>query len=142
MSFDGQGLARSSEIGPVTLDRNFDPALLRHVDVLKLSQEEAEALGVGLEERALRSLGVPEIVVTLGSNGSVVYADGLAERVPTRPLDVPDPTGAGDQFTAAYVSYRSRRHSPVAAARLASEVVHSLLREQRASHERRALLAI
>jgi sugar/nucleoside kinase (ribokinase family) len=142
LSFDGQGLARSSDLGPVALGSGFDREVLRHIDVLKLSQEEAEAIGVELDERGLRSLGVPEIVVTLGSKGSVVYADGLAERIPTRPLDVLDPTGAGDQLTAAYVSYRSRGHAPVAAARLATEVVNTLLREQRASHERRAVLSV
>jgi sugar/nucleoside kinase (ribokinase family) len=66
-------------------------------------------------------------VVTLGRKGSVVYADGLAEHIPTHALDVPDPTGAGDEFMAAYLSYRRRRHGPSSAARLASEVVHRLL---------------
>jgi sugar/nucleoside kinase (ribokinase family) len=142
LSFDGQGLARSSEVGPLTLGGEYDAELLGHIDLLKLSQEEADALGIGLEERSLRSLGIPEIVVTLGSKGSIVYADGLAERVPARPLEVPDPTGAGDQFTAAYLVYRSRRHSPVSAARLASGVVHSLLEEQAASQQRRTLMSV
>jgi sugar/nucleoside kinase (ribokinase family) len=70
---------------------------------------------------------VREIVVTLGSRGCVVYADGIAEHVPARPLEVVDPTGAGDAFMAAYLSYRRRRHGPPSAARLASEVVHRLL---------------
>jgi sugar/nucleoside kinase (ribokinase family) len=65
--------------------------------------------------------------VTLAAKGAVVYADGTAEHVAARPLDVPDPTGAGDEFIAAYLSYRSRRHSPRSAARLAAEVVHRLL---------------
>jgi sugar/nucleoside kinase (ribokinase family) len=142
LSFDGQGLARSSSVGPLTLGSDYDAELLRHIDFLKLSQEEADALGIGFEERALRSLGVAEIVVTLGSRGSIVYADGLAEHIPARPLAVPDPTGAGDQFTAAYLVYRSRRHSPVSAARLAAGVVHSLLEEQVAAQERRAVLAV
>ena len=142
LSFDGQGLARSSEVGPLTLGGDYDAELLGHVDLLKLSQEEADALGIGLEDESLRSLGVTEIVFTLGSKGSIVYADGRAEHVPARPLAVPDPTGAGDQFTAAYLVYRSRRHSPVSAARLASGVVHSLLEEQVASPERRTLLSV
>ena len=127
LSFDGQGLVRSSAPGPVELGSDFDSRLLAHVDILKLSQEEADALGLALDERSLGSLGVPEVVVTLGSSGSVVYAEGIAEHVPTRPLDVADPTGAGDAFMATYVSYRSRRHSPPSAAHLASEVVHRLL---------------
>jgi sugar/nucleoside kinase (ribokinase family) len=127
LSFDGQGLVRSGALGPVEFDGDYDPNVLRHVDVLKLSQREADALGLTLDDRSLGSLGVGEIVVTLGSKGCVVYADGLAELVPTRPLDVPDPTGAGDQFMAAYLSYRRARHAPGTAARLASELVQSLL---------------
>jgi sugar/nucleoside kinase (ribokinase family) len=127
LSFDGQGLVRSAEPGPVRLDGDYDRNVLRHVDVLKLSQEEADALDVRLDDRSLGSLGVREVVVTLGSTGCVVYADGLAELVPTRPLVVGDPTGAGDQFMAAYVSYRRARHAPTSAARLASALVHHLL---------------
>jgi sugar/nucleoside kinase (ribokinase family) len=127
LSFDGQGLVRPARTGPVTFDADYDPAVLRHVDVLKLSEREADALGLELDDRSLGSLGVGEIVVTLGSQGCVVYADGLAELVPTRRVDAADPTGAGDQFMAAYVSYRRARHAPTTAARLASEIVESLL---------------
>jgi sugar/nucleoside kinase (ribokinase family) len=129
LSLDGQGLTRPAQTGRVEPDADYDPALLRHVDILKLSQEEADVLGLSPDERSLRSLGVREVVVTQGRKGCVVYADGLAERVPARPLDVPDPTGAGDEFMAAYLSYRRRRHGPPSAARLASEVVHRLLSE-------------
>jgi sugar/nucleoside kinase (ribokinase family) len=127
LSLDGQALVRPAQMGPLELDADYDPAVLQHVDVLKVSQEEVDALGLSLDERSLRSLGVGEVVVTLGRKGSVVFADGLAEHVPTRPLDAPDPTGAGDEFMAAYLSYRRRRHGPPSAARLASEVVHRLL---------------
>jgi sugar/nucleoside kinase (ribokinase family) len=141
LSFDGQGLVRSSVPGVVQLSDDFDRKVVRHVDVLKLSEDEAAALGVDLDERSLGSLGVPEVVVTLGIAGCVVYADGLAEHIPARALDVPDPTGAGDAFMAAYLSYRGRRHSPVSATRLASEVVRRLLEEQLGHHERRVLLS-
>jgi sugar/nucleoside kinase (ribokinase family) len=127
LSLDGQALVRPGRAGPVELDGEYDPSVLRHVDVLKLSQDEIDALGLTLDERSLGSLGVREIVVTLGRAGCVVYADGLAEHIPTRPLEVADPTGAGDQFMAAYLSYRRRRHAPHSAAHLASEVVHRLL---------------
>ena len=42
----------------------------------------------------------------------MVYAEGLAEHIPTRPLEVADPTGAGDEFMAAYLSFRRSRHAP------------------------------
>jgi sugar/nucleoside kinase (ribokinase family) len=118
LSLDGQALVRPGRAGPVELDGEYDPSVLRHVDVLKLSQDEIDALGLTLDERSLGSLGVREIVVTLGRAGCVVYADGLAEHIPTRPLEVADPTGAGDQFIAAYLSYRRRRHAPHSAAHL------------------------
>jgi sugar/nucleoside kinase (ribokinase family) len=127
LSLDGQALVRAARTGPVELDASYDAALLRHVDVLKLAQDEADALGLTYDERSLRALGVREVVVTLGAKGCVVYSDGLAEHLPARPLEVADPTGAGDIFMAAYLSYRRRRHAPATAAHLASEVAHRLL---------------
>jgi sugar/nucleoside kinase (ribokinase family) len=67
------------------------------------------------------------VLVTLGGDGAVVYADGLAEHVPTFPLEGVDPTGSGDSWTVAYFAYRRRRHAPVSAARLANGVVGALL---------------
>ena len=137
LSLDGQGLVRSSEKGEVTLDGDYDPAALRHVDLLKLGEEEAAALGLELDDRSLGSLGVKEVVVTLGRRGAVVYADGLAEHVPTRPLDGVDPTGAGDEFIAAYLSYRRRGHGAPSAARCANDAVRALLARAETRRERR-----
>ena len=65
---DGQGLVRVPELGPLRLDDDFDPDLLRFVAMLKLSEEEAKVLvGEELEPSALMALGVREVVVTLGS---------------------------------------------------------------------------
>jgi sugar/nucleoside kinase (ribokinase family) len=127
LSFDGQGLVRPAEKGEVKVDADYDPDVLRQVDILKLSEQEAGALGLTLDDRSLASLGVPEVVVTLGSRGAVVFADGLAEYVPARPIEARDPTGSGDKFMAAYLTYRRMRHSPPSAARLAGEVVRALL---------------
>ena len=127
LSFDGQGLVRPGELGPVQHDSELDPAALAAVDVLHLAEGEIDALGLGLDERSLRTLGVPEIVVTLGSRGCVVYADDLAELVPARPLEGVDPTGAGDAFTAAYVASRLAGQGPVSSAHRATALVHGLL---------------
>lgn len=127
LSFDGQGLVRPGELGPVRHDNDLDLALLDVIDVLHLSDDEAAALGLDLDERSLRTLGVPEIVVTLGSRGCVVYADEMAEFVPARPVVEADPTGAGDAFTTAYVASRLVGHSPISAARRATQLVHGLL---------------
>jgi sugar/nucleoside kinase (ribokinase family) len=127
LSLDAQGLVRPSERGEIVPDGDYDRELLHHLDLLKLSREEADVLGLGVDERSLGSLGVPEIVLTLGRSGALVYADGLAEHVPTRPLDDVDPTGAGDSFMTAYASYRLRRHSPRSAAQLANATSRALL---------------
>ena len=128
LSFDGQGLARPARTGPLELDADYDPEVLRHVSVLKLAEEEARALVGEPDEDALRSLGVAEIVVTLGSRGSLVLAGGRAERVPASPVEGEiDPTGAGDAFSAAYLVSRAGGHAPVAAARRATALVAGLL---------------
>jgi sugar/nucleoside kinase (ribokinase family) len=119
--FDGQGLVRRPELGPLKLDADFDPAVLKHITILKLAEEEAAVLG-GVEE-----LDVPEIVVTLGSRGSIVYAGGREVHVPARALPS-DPTGAGDAFSTAYLAGRARGHAPAAAARRATAVVGATLR--------------
>jgi sugar/nucleoside kinase (ribokinase family) len=123
---DGHGLVRARRLGPLTLDPDFDPSLLRHVSILKLAEEEAQAIlgDGGLEE--LRGLGVPEIVVTFGAGGSLVVTRETAARVTARPARG-DPTGAGDAFSVAYLSARAAGHRPISAARRASALVSSLL---------------
>lgn len=127
LSFDGQGLVRPGAIGPVRMDASFDPGLLEHVDVLHLSEREARAAGVDLTERSLATLAVPEVVVTLGDEGSLVFAGGELRQIPVRPVAVADPTGAGDAFIAAYCASRLRGHRPVSAARRASQLLEGLL---------------
>jgi len=124
---DGQGLVRPGRTGTLVPDGEFDPAVLRHVAMLKLSEEEAEAVVGGVDERALRELGVPEVLVTFGSRGSLVVADGRVERITARPVSGVDPTGAGDAFAAAYLSARAVGHRPASAARRASALVVGLL---------------
>ena len=126
LSFDGQGLVRPERTGPLALDADYDPEVLRHISILKLAGEEARTLVGEPDEDALRSLGVPEVVVTLGSEGSLVLADGKLERVPAWPVDG-DPTGAGDAFAAVYLASRSTGHAPAAAARRATTLVAGLL---------------
>ena len=128
LSFDGQGLVRRPEIGPLQLDAEYDPDVLRSVSILKLAEEEAQVLVGEVDEASLASLGVPEIVVTLGSRGSLVLAEGRLERVAARPAkDRVDPTGAGDAFAAAYLVGRAGGQSPLASARRATALVGELL---------------
>jgi sugar/nucleoside kinase (ribokinase family) len=126
LSFDGQGLVRPARRGPLVLEPEPEPSFLRHISVLKLSEEEALALVGGLHEERLSSLGVAEVLVTLGSRGCIVAVEGQLFHVPADPLEV-DPTGAGDAFAAAYVVERSRGLPPCEAAENATRLVHDLL---------------
>jgi len=128
---DAQGLVRSPATGPLVLDGDYDPAILEHIAVLKLAEEEAQVVLDDFSERSVRRLGVPEVLLTLGSRGSIVYANGSVVEVPARPVDV-QPTGAGDGFSAAYVAARARGHSPVTAARRATAVIGTVLERRRA----------
>jgi sugar/nucleoside kinase (ribokinase family) len=125
---DGQGLLRVARTGPVELAADFDRDALRSLFVLKLSEEEALVAAGGLDKGSLRGLGVPEVLVTLGSRGVIVCADGAVESVPVRRVegDV-DPTGAGDSFGAAYLVGRAAGYGAVGAARRAGRVVTDLL---------------
>jgi sugar/nucleoside kinase (ribokinase family) len=119
--FDGQGLVRRREVGELVLDGSLDRSALRHVSILKLSLEEAEALGDDP-----RDLGVPEVLVTHGLEGATVYAPDGVHEVPARRIDA-DPTGAGDAFAAGYLASRAHGHTPLSAARRATALVAAML---------------
>jgi sugar/nucleoside kinase (ribokinase family) len=131
LSYDGHGLVRRSEPGPLRLDAEFDRGLLEHVSILKLAEEEAIAVAGSLETEALSALGPPEVLVTFGSEGALVVANGKAEHVHVHPLLDVDPTGAGDAFAAGYLAARSVGVAPLAAARQATAVVGTLLTGRR-----------
>lgn len=118
--FDGQGLVRRRKLGPLELHASLDRDVLRHVSVLKLAVEEAEALG------DVRELGVPEVLVTYGAGGCDVITRDGSEHVPAQDT-ARDPTGAGDAFAAAYLASRAEGHVPVSAARRATAVVAAVL---------------
>jgi sugar/nucleoside kinase (ribokinase family) len=124
LALDGQALVRPGEPGALVLDADFDPAVLRHLTVLKLNEEEVAALGG--EERALE-LGVPELLLTQGSTGALAIAGGVRERIPVRRIATTDPTGAGDAFLASYVWARASGHRPASAARQAATTAARVL---------------
>ena len=124
---DAHGLVRTPALGALVVDAEIG-AVLRHVTFLKLNDEEAEILSGGTDEDAVRSLEVPEVLLTLGSQGSLVVAGDVAARIEATPIDGRvDPTGAGDMFSAAYLDERSRGTSPGDAARQASGLVSELI---------------
>lgn len=125
---DGQGITRVAATGPLREDDAFDPALLRDLAVLKLNEEEAEVIAGGLTQERLEGLGVPEVVLTLGSRGARVLAGGRMCAVPPSPAAGPvDPTGAGDAFSLVYVDGRAHGLGPPAAAERAARVVTELI---------------
>jgi sugar/nucleoside kinase (ribokinase family) len=117
---DGQGLVRAREAGPLRLDGLLDRDVLRHVSMLKLAVEEADAIG------DVTDLGVPEVLVTYGPGGADVITREGCVHVAAHAVDH-DPTGAGDGFSAVYVASRAEGHAPVSAARRATALVGALL---------------
>jgi sugar/nucleoside kinase (ribokinase family) len=124
LALDGQALVRPATAGPLVLDADFDPDLLRHVTALKLNEEEVEALG-GQERVA--ELGVPELLLTHGSTGALLIARGVRDRIPVRRVETSDPTGAGDAFLAAYAWARASGQRPLSAARHAATAAARVL---------------
>lgn len=128
---DAQGLVRTPALGELRTDAAIGDAL-RHVSILKLNDEEAETLVGTSEAEALRSLGVPEILLTLGSQGSCVVTATRVERIPAQPVTAEvDPTGAGDIYSAAYLVARFGGGDPVEAARAATQEVAEFLSDAR-----------
>jgi len=132
LSLDAQGVVREPRIGPLEQNAAFDPAALTAVSVLKLSEEEARIVAAGrFDASTYQSLGVEEILVTLGSHGEDVWVDGGVTHVPTTPVLEVETTGAGDAFMVGYAAARVDGGSPVEAAREASALVIRMLRERK-----------
>jgi sugar/nucleoside kinase (ribokinase family) len=130
IAFDGQGLVRVPQLGRLVFDDAFDPALLQHLAVLKLADDEAAAItgGAPFDEAVARRLAVPEILITAGSAGCDLFLGGERHHVPSAwPVRGVQTTGAGDMFTVSYVAARARGDEPVAAAEVASQLVAELL---------------
>ena len=124
---DLQGLVRTPTIGPLRTDADIGD-VLRYVEILKLNDEEAEALVGGAEPVRLRALGVPEVILTLGSQGAWIVTPTVTEHVPSVPVaGEVDPTGAGDTYSATYLVQRAAGAEPVEAARVAAETVSAFL---------------
>lgn len=124
---DLQGLVRTTALGPLQTDAEIGD-VLRYVDVLKLNDEEAETVVGSADPEKLRALGVPEVVLTTGSQGAWVVTPGLIEHVPAVPVEGPvDPTGAGDTYSVTYIVQRVAGAEPVEAARVAAATVSASL---------------
>ena len=102
-----------------------------------LSAEEYEGADVAPLAAAIQRQCGGIVVVTAGAAGCRVVWPGGAADVPAVPVEVADPTGAGDAFFGAFVAGWLRGADPVQAAANAAAHVASILRE-RAARESRA----
>ncbi|HVO59677.1 MAG TPA: carbohydrate kinase family protein [Terriglobales bacterium] len=107
-------LAKSAGL-TISLDTNDDPQdrweglwdLLRHVDVFLPNEREARRItGCNDVELAMGRLAkiVPTVAVKLGPNGAMAQRGDEPVLLPTVPVEVVDPVGAGDSFDAGFIS--------------------------------------
>lgn len=125
---DAQGLVRHGRVGPLESDGGVDREVFAHITALKLNDEEAELLCGGTDAASLRTLGIPEVVLTLGSEGALIVAGDVTTEVDAVPVEGPvDPTGAGDSFLLAYVVARQQGSDPHEAGLIASRFVSTII---------------
>ena len=123
---DVQGFLREIENGKVRLiDWPEKREVLAHVHVLKANLPEAQFLSGEKEpERAARKLaelGPEEVILTRGSNGSLILAgERLYDISAYPPRVVADPTGCGDTYSAGYIFRRLQSDDIGAAGRFAA----------------------
>ena len=103
--------------------------IFSHIWLLTPNETEAEALTgvvIGSEEDArtaaahLMEKGVENVIITLGSKGSLVCTPEASTFVPARKVQALDTTGAGDAYTGALVAALSEGRSLVEAAKIAT----------------------
>jgi sugar/nucleoside kinase (ribokinase family) len=115
VSLDAQGYVRTvkdEKVYPV--DWNEKKEALPYISILKLNETEMEAItghtDVVSAAQELWSWGADEIVITLGSNGSIICKDGAFIPIPAyKPVAIVDATGCGDTYMAGYLYMRTKR---------------------------------
>ncbi len=103
--------------------------ILKHVWLLTPNQTEAHSLtGIAVNDEedarkaadALLAKGVGNVIITMGSKGSLVCTPGETTFVPARKVKAVDTTGAGDVYNGALVAALAEGKSLVSAARIAT----------------------
>lgn len=114
ISIDAQGYLREVRGDKVyAVDWADKREILAHTDIIKVNEHEMEVI-TGLtdpREAALRlaEWGVKEVCVTLGSEGSIILADGKFYDIPAyEPKEIVDATGCGDTYSAGYLWCRAQ----------------------------------
>ena len=114
LAVDAQGYlreVRGEKVYPV--DWTEKREALKYIDILKVNEHEMEVLtGVNDAYKAAKILaewGVKEVLITLGSMGSIIYAEGRYYTIPAYPpKKVVDATGCGDTYATGYLYMRNQ----------------------------------
>lgn len=126
LSVDAQGYLREVRGEQVyAIDWTEKREALKYIHILKANEQETEVLTGCKDPRKaamiLAEWGVKEVLLTLGSMGSVIYADGHFYEIPAYPpKEVVDATGCGDTYMAGYLYMRNKGASYIEAGRFAA----------------------
>lgn len=114
LSLDVQGFLRKVEGQTVVpVDWPEKKSILPHIHFLKLNEDELNVLtgeaDIKKGAKQLAAWGAKEVVITLGSKGSVIYDGSLFYAIPAfAPQQVTDATGCGDTYMAGYLFQRNK----------------------------------
>ena len=126
ISIDVQGYLREVRGEKVyAVDWKDMDAVLPYVDMMKLNEHEMHAImqlnNPKTVAEKLASYGIREVIITLGSYGSLIYADKTYYEIPAYPPQkIVDATGCGDTYSTGYLYMRSQGASFQEAGRFAS----------------------
>lgn len=106
----------------------------KYIDILKVNEHEVRQLS-GIEDlregaKQLAKWGIKEVLLTLGSEGSIILANGNYYDIPAyKPKKETDATGCGDTFTLGYVYQRVQGADPLEAGKFANAISSIKLEE-------------
>lgn len=114
LAVDAQGYlreVRGERVYPIDWTDKLEA--LKYIDILKVNEHEMEVLTghKDIKQAALQlaEWGVKEVLITLGSLGSVIYAEGRFHKIPAYPpKDIVDATGCGDTYATGYLYMRNK----------------------------------
>lgn len=126
VSVDAQGYlreVRGDKVYPI--DWAEKQEALKHITILKANEHESEVLTGEKDPRKaaliLAGWGVKVVLLTLGSMGSLIYADGKFHEIPAfQPEEVVDATGCGDTYMTGFLYMRNKGASYEDAGRFAA----------------------
>lgn len=114
ISIDAQGYlreVRGEKVYPIDWAEKRE--ILAHTDIIKVNEHEMEVITGLTDPRAaakcLAEWGVKAVCVTLGSEGSIILAEGKFYDIPAyEPKEIVDATGCGDTYSAGYLWCRAQ----------------------------------